>query len=126
MTGDMHLLQQSQAFLARLSRQDSRLLGAFLVSADGLLVAHQLSASDHIDRIAAMAAALHALGKEIGVALVLGEYSVLHVRLRNGEVYLIGAGSYTLAIISQAELEPAFLEAVSRQAGSQFSRGIEA
>lgn len=120
MNGEAALRQKAQTFLTQVVQQNDKLLGALLVSPDGLLIAHHLLASDHVDKIAAMATALHALGREIGMALALGECGLLHVRFREGETYMIGAGACTLALAARAQLDPRFLEAVAQQAGGQF------
>ncbi len=120
MNGDAPLLQRAQAFLAQFSQAEDRWIGALLASPDGLLVAHHLPLSDHLEKIAAMSTALYALGKEIGTALVLGQYRALHVHFQNGEVYLVSAGDYTLVVASALELQPAALDALAQQAAEQL------
>ena len=120
------LQQQADGFLAQLIQQKDGLIGALLVSPDGLLIAHQIPPSDHLEKIAAMSTALHALGKEIGAALVLGEYRVLRVHFQRGEIYLISAGAGTLVVVSSSELAPAFLESLAHQAAQQFSANTAA
>jgi predicted regulator of Ras-like GTPase activity (Roadblock/LC7/MglB family) len=117
------LLQQAQSFLAQLAQHKEKLIGALLVSPDGLLIAHHLPPTDHLEKIAAMSTALHALGKEIGGALVLGEYQVLRVHFSGGEVYLMSAGECTLVVVSPVELEAAVLETIRQRAAQQFSPG---
>lgn len=119
-------LQQAQAFLAQLSQQEECIIGALLVSPDGLLIAHHLPPSDQLEKIAAMSTALHALGKEIGAALVLGEYRVLGVHFLSGEVYLISAGECTLMVVSSREMEPALLATLAQQAAKKLTGGATA
>ena len=123
MIGDASVAQQTCAFLTQLVRQEEGLIGALLASPDGLLVADHLPPSDRLEKIAAMSTALHALGREIGAALVLGEYRALRVRFQNGEVYLISVGDHTLVLAAARELEPAVLETFARQAAEQFACG---
>ncbi|MGH7493402.1 MAG: roadblock/LC7 domain-containing protein [bacterium] len=125
MNGEV-LFPQAEAFLAQLLPQKEGMVGALLVSPDGLLIAHQLPPSDHLEKIAAMSAALHALGKEIGTTLVLGEYRVLRVHFHRGEIYLISAGAGTLVVIASSELAPAFLETLAQQAAQQFAANAAA
>jgi predicted regulator of Ras-like GTPase activity (Roadblock/LC7/MglB family) len=114
-------VQQAHAFLARLVQQQEGLSGALLVSPDGLLIAHHLPPSDQLEKIAAMSTALHALGKEIGAALVLGEYRVLRVHFQTGEIYLLSAGECTLVVVASLEMAPALLEMLAQQAAQQFA-----
>ncbi len=123
MNGEALLQQQAQAFLAQLAQQNDRLIGALLVSPDGLLVAHHLTASTEVDKIAAMTAALHALGKEIGATLALGNAQTLQVHCESGETYMMNAGNYTLAIISRVELQQAVLEETAQQAAVALAKG---
>lgn len=66
--------------------------GSVVVSADGLVMASELPADVDEDRVAAMAAALLALGERSSRELERGELEDVFVKGENGYVVLMGAG----------------------------------
>ena len=66
--------------------------GSVVVSADGLVMASALPADIDEDRVAAMAAALLALGERSAAELDRGPMQDVFVKGENGYVVLMGAG----------------------------------
>lgn len=67
--------------------------GSLVVSADGLVMASELPADVDEDRVAAMAAALLALGDRSSHELERGELEDVFVKGENGYLVLMGAGT---------------------------------
>jgi predicted regulator of Ras-like GTPase activity (Roadblock/LC7/MglB family) len=66
--------------------------GSCVVSSDGLVMASALPADVDEDRVAAMAAALLALGERSAVELDRGALNEVFVKGENGYIVLMGAG----------------------------------
>lgn len=76
------------------------LRGVLLASNEGLPVAHSLSNGSDPNRVAAMAAAAHGLGKRISDSMATGGLSEISIRGEDGILFIYAAGQRAvLAVI---------------------------
>jgi predicted regulator of Ras-like GTPase activity (Roadblock/LC7/MglB family) len=84
-----------------------------VVSVEGLLMAATLPADVAEDRVAALSAAMHSLGKHLASALKRGALDQVFVRGEEGYVVLVSIGEkavLTALALSRAKLGLVFLE----------------
>ncbi|MGD8719391.1 MAG: roadblock/LC7 domain-containing protein [Candidatus Zixiibacteriota bacterium] len=77
--------------------------GSVVVSADGLVMASALRTDVDEDRVAAMSAALLALGERSAAELDRGGLSEVYVKGENGYLVLMGAGDAVLGGLCRAD-----------------------
>lgn len=79
------------------------LRGVLLASNEGLPVAHSLSNGGDPNRVAAMAAAAHSLGRRISDSLATGNLAEISIRGDDGMLFVYAAGTKAvLAVIGGA------------------------
>lgn len=77
--------------------------GSAVVRTDGMTVVSALSKDTDEKKVGAVAAALLGASRRAGETLLNGEFHSLHLKLDNGDIFLMGAGKVLLAGLTGKE-----------------------
>jgi predicted regulator of Ras-like GTPase activity (Roadblock/LC7/MglB family) len=101
------------SILRELNASSADIEASALISTDGFLMASLLPADLEQDRVAAMSAAMLALGSQATMELNRGELDQILIRGQRGHVLLTRASSNTVLVVvarPEAQLGTTFLE----------------
>ncbi|MBL7489455.1 roadblock/LC7 domain-containing protein [Frankia sp. AgB1.9] len=105
--------QSVTAILSELNASSDDIEASALVSTDGFLMASLLPAGFEHDRVAAMSAAILALGSQASMELTRGALDQILIRGQRGHVLLTRAGPETVLVVvtrPDAQLGTTFLD----------------
>ena len=112
-----------EEILSGLKSSSSDILGAAVVSMDGLMIASYLPIRDiDPEGVGAMSAALLGLSKKAAEALLLGEFKETYIKSKEGTIHLYAISSVgVLAVLSRHDANIGMVNLESRQAAKNIA-----
>ncbi|MFX0196352.1 MAG: roadblock/LC7 domain-containing protein [Candidatus Hodarchaeota archaeon] len=96
-------VEKAKELLEKLETTVPDIKGSAVVRTDGMTVVSALSKDTDEKKVGAVAAALLGSSRRAGETLLDGEFHSLHLKLNNGDIFLMGAGKVMLAALTGKE-----------------------